>query len=71
MTKKQWQNTLALSWPDTLEKQNVGNYIHGPLTDEKFVMVGSLLEDSTAVPVTLVLEHLEIDKKHERGKTNY
>ena len=30
-------------------------------------MVGSLLEDSTAVPVTLVLEHFEIDKKHKRN----
>ena len=30
-------------------------------------MVGSLLEDSAAVPVTLVLEHFEIDKKHKRN----
>ena len=41
--------------------------MHGPLSGEKLVMVGSLLEDSTAVPVTLVLEHFEIDKKHERN----
>ena len=58
-------NTLALSWPDALEniieKQNVGNYMHGPLSDEKFLMVGSLLEESTGVPVTL--EYLELDKK--------
>ena len=49
-------NTLALSWQDALkniiEKQNVGSYIHGPLSDEKLLMVGSLLEDSTVVPVT-------------------
>ena len=64
-------NTLSLSWPETLEnileKQNVGNYMHGPLSDEKLLIVGSLLEDSTAVPVMLVLEHFEIDKKHERN----
>ena len=64
-------NTLALSWPDALEnvieKQNVGNYMHGPLSDEKLLMVGSFLEESTAVPVKLVLEHFEIDKKHERN----
>ena len=42
--------------------------MHGPLSDEKLVMVvGSLLEDSTAVPVTLVLEQFEVDKKHERN----
>ena len=62
-------NTLALSWPDTIEnimeKQNVGNYVRGTLSDEKLLIVGSLLEDSTAVPVMLVLEHFEIDKKHE------
>ena len=64
-------NTLSLSWPETLEnileKQNVGNYMHGPLSDEKLLIVGSLLEDSTAVPVMLVLEHFEIDKKHEHN----
>ena len=62
-------NTLALSWPDVLEntteKQKAGNYMCGTLSDEKLLMVGSLLEDSTAVPVMLVLEHFEIDKKHE------
>ena len=49
-------NTLALSWQDArkniIEKQKVGNYIHGPLSNEKLLMVGSLLEDSTVVPVT-------------------
>ena len=50
-----------------IEKQNVGNYIHGPLSDKKLLMVGSVLEDSTAVPITLVLEHFEIDKKYERN----
>ena len=49
-------NTLALSWPDALEsiieKQNIGKYMHGPLSDEKLLMAGSLIEDSTAVPVT-------------------
>ena len=67
--KFEFINTLALSLPDTLEniieKQNVRNYMHGPLPDEKLLMIGSLLEDSTAVPVMLVLEHFEIDKKHE------
>ena len=67
--KFEFINTLALSLPDTLEniieKQNVRNYMHGLLPDEKLLMVGSLLEDSTAVPVMLVLEHFEIDKKHE------
>ena len=28
-------------------------------------MVGSLIEGSTAVPATLVLQHFEIAKKHE------
>ena len=52
-------NTLALSWPDTLEniieKQNVGSYMHGRLSDEKLLTAGSLLEASTVVPVMLVL----------------
>ena len=69
--KFEFINTLALSLPDTLEniieKQNVRNYMHGPLPDEKLLMVGSLLEDSTTVPVMLVLEHFEIDKKHDRN----
>ena len=64
-------NTLALSWPDVLEntteKQKAGNYTCGTLSDEKLLMVGSLLEDSTAVPEMLVLEHFEIDKKHDRN----
>ena len=41
--------------------------MHGPLLDEKLLMVGSLLEDSTAVPVMIALEHFEIDKKHEQN----
>ena len=69
--KFEFINTIALSLPDTLEniieKQNVRNYMHGPLPDEKLLMVGSLLEDSTAVPEMLVLEHFEIDKKHDRN----
>ena len=64
-------NTLALFQPDALEniteKQNVENYTHKPLSDEKLLTVGSLLEDSTTVPVTLVLEHFKIDKKRERN----
>ena len=52
-------NTLVLSWPDTLEniieKRNVGSYMHGPLSDEKLLTAGSLLEDSTVVPGMLVL----------------
>ena len=59
-------NTLALSWPDVLEntteKQKAGNYMCGTLSDEKLLMVGSLLEDSTAVPVMLVLNTSKLTK---------
>ena len=39
--------------------------MHGPLSDEKLLMVGSLFEGSTTVSAKLVLEHFEIVKKHE------
>ena len=61
---------LSLIRPNALEKimemQNFGYNMNDPLSDEKLLLVRTLLEDSTAAPTTLIFEHFATEKNDER-----
>ena len=60
----QCMNDLSLSWEEALERIIIdGINTPNPFSEQEVVSLGSMLEDSTAVPVDVILEYYNISKK--------